>query len=171
MNPVTIEGGYPLWEDNRVHCSCQVWSRQTYLWMMYWCRIPNYSSSRTILHDKGHWRVLTIHRISAMSWVHFAKRWKIIWPERLDSGNTKIGPVWKLQPVACKVSMEWKSEVSVETKTILTRGSEFLWLEKGGHGLKQQQGGRQQRAGNLWNAVRRTCVKIECKCFCEPIKD
>ena len=43
------------------------------------------SWSRTVLHDKGHWRVLTIHRISGMSWVHFATRWKINWPERLDS--------------------------------------------------------------------------------------
>ena len=34
---------------------------------------------------KGHWRVLTIYRVSGLSWVHFAKRWKIIWPESLDS--------------------------------------------------------------------------------------
>ena len=52
---------------------------------LYWCRIPDKSWSRTVLHDKGHWRVLTIYRSSGMSWVHFAKRWKIIWPERLDS--------------------------------------------------------------------------------------
>ena len=31
------------------------------------------------------WRVLTIYRTSGMSWVHFAKRRKIIWPEKLDS--------------------------------------------------------------------------------------
>ena len=29
-----MERGDPLWEDNLVHRSCQVWSRQTYLWMM-----------------------------------------------------------------------------------------------------------------------------------------
>ena len=52
---------------------------------LYWCRIPDNSWSRTVLHDKGHWRVLTICRTSDMSGVHFAKRWKIIWPERLDS--------------------------------------------------------------------------------------
>ena len=39
----------------------------------------------TLLHDKGHWRVLTIYRTSDMSWVHSSKRWKNIWPERLDS--------------------------------------------------------------------------------------
>ena len=62
---------------------------------LYWCRIPDHSWSRTVLHDKGHWRVLTIKRTSGMSWVHFTKRWKIIWPERLDSREhqnwTRIG--------------------------------------------------------------------------------
>ena len=28
-----------------------------------------------------------------MSWVHFAKRWKIIWPKVWIRGNTTIGPV------------------------------------------------------------------------------
>ena len=36
---------------------------------------------------KAHWRILTIYRVSGLSWVHFAKRWKIIWPERLDSSE------------------------------------------------------------------------------------
>ena len=52
---------------------------------VYWCRIPDNSWGRTVLHDKRHWRIFTIHRFSGLSWVHFAKRWKIIWPERLDS--------------------------------------------------------------------------------------
>ena len=51
----------------------------------YWCRIPDNGWRRTVLHDKAHWRVLTICRISDMAWVHLVKRWKIIWPERLDS--------------------------------------------------------------------------------------
>ena len=33
-NLVTMERRDPLWEDNLVHRSCQVWSRQTYLRMM-----------------------------------------------------------------------------------------------------------------------------------------
>ena len=41
--------------------------------------------SRTVLRDKAHWRVLTIYGTKDMSWVHFATRWKINWPERLDS--------------------------------------------------------------------------------------
>ena len=47
---------------------------------------------------------------------------------------------------------------------MLTRGSEFSWLELVGHRL-EQQGGRRQRAGNFCNAVRRLCVEIECTCF------
>ena len=53
------------------------------------------SWSRTVFHDKGHWRVLTIYRTSDMLWVHFATGWKINWPERLDSREhqnwTRVG--------------------------------------------------------------------------------
>ena len=52
---------------------------------LYWCRIPKNSWSRTVLHDRAHWRVPTIYRASGMSWVHFATRWNINWPEGLDS--------------------------------------------------------------------------------------
>ena len=52
---------------------------------LYLCSIPDNSWSRTVLHDKRHWRILKIHRFSGLSWVHFTMRWKIIWPERLDS--------------------------------------------------------------------------------------
>ena len=56
------------------------------VWLnFYWCRIPDNGWRRTVLHDKRHWRILTIYRVSGLSWVHFAKRWKIIWPERLNS--------------------------------------------------------------------------------------
>ena len=41
-------------------------------------------------------------------------------------GNTKIGPCWKSQPATHKVNVEWKLELSLLTRTILTRGSEFL---------------------------------------------
>ena len=47
-----------------------------------------------------------------------------------SEGTPKLVPCWKLQPVAYKVNMEWKSELSLWTKTILTRGKEFLmaWI-------------------------------------------
>ena len=52
---------------------------------VYWSRIPENSWSRTVLHDKAHWRVLTICSASDMSRVYFTTRWQINWPERLDS--------------------------------------------------------------------------------------
>ena len=76
---------------------------------------------------KDTWRILAMHRVSGLSWVHLAKRWTIIWSERLDSRWTpKLDPYWKSQPATYKVNMEWKLELSLWTKTILTHGSEFL---------------------------------------------
>ena len=43
-----------------------------------------------------------------------------------SEGTPRLGPYWKLQPVAYKVNMELRSELSLWTKTILTPGSEFL---------------------------------------------
>ena len=45
-------------------------------------------------------------------------------------GTLRLDPYWKLQPVAYKVNMEWKLELSLWTRTILTRGTEFLmaWI-------------------------------------------
>ena len=94
---------------------------------LYWCRNPDNGWSRTVLHDKRHWRVLTIHRTSDMSWVHFAKRWRNIWPEKLDSReHQNWARVGESQPATYKVNIEWKLELNLWAKTILTRGSEFL---------------------------------------------
>ena len=49
------------------------------------CIDAGFLTTVAVLHDKRHWRVLTIYRTSGMSWVNFATRWKINWPERLDS--------------------------------------------------------------------------------------
>ena len=68
--------------------------------------------SRTVLHDKRHWRVLTIYRISGLSWLHFARRWKIIRPERLDSRNTKIEPV--LEVTTCCLTGKYGVEIRIE---------------------------------------------------------
>ena len=51
-------------------------SQKDLLTELYWCRILESSWSRTVLHDKAQWRVLTIYRNSDMSWVHFATRRK-----------------------------------------------------------------------------------------------
>ena len=47
-------------------------------------------------------------------------------PKGWIRGNTKLGPFWKLQLVACKVNMELRFESCQWTKIILTNGSEFL---------------------------------------------
>ena len=60
--------------------------------------------------------------------------------------------------------MEWQWELSVWTKKFLLMGKNFSLLKQVGHELEQQ------RAGNLRNAVRRICAKIECRWFCNPIK-
>ena len=44
-------------------------------------------------------------------------------------------------------------------------GQNFSWLKQVGHEFEQQQ-----LAGNHRHAVRRICVKIECRWFCMPIK-
>ena len=47
-------------------------------------------------------------------------------PKVGSEGTPRFRPYWKLQPLACKVSMELRSEISLCTKTIPTHGSEFL---------------------------------------------
>ena len=91
---------------------------------LYWCRVPENSWSRTILHEKTHWRVLAICRASDMSWVFVTTRR----PTRKVgfNGTPKLDPFGSHNPVTCKVNMEWKSELNLLTKTILTRGWELL---------------------------------------------
>ena len=45
---------------------------------------PECCWNRTVFHDERYCRVLTIHRCSGLSWVHFAKRRRCIWTKRLD---------------------------------------------------------------------------------------
>ena len=114
-NLALLEQGDLFWWDNLTHClSEQVWwwkhlhlrprilykkiycerlsQQNRVIKFLNWCRIPDNGWCRTVLHYTRHWRILTIYWISGLSWVHFAKRWKII---------------WKSQPVPCKVNMEW----------------------------------------------------------------
>ena len=89
-------------------------------------KLPQPESDNTSWHNMLT-RVLTMCRASGMSWVYVTTRRQINWPERLDSRETpKVDPHRKSQPVTGKVNMEWKSELNLFTKTILTHGSEFL---------------------------------------------
>ena len=94
-----------------------------------------------------------------MSWVHSATRWKINWPKKLDSENTKLDPCQRTQPDICKENMEWKLEMNLQTQTSLTRGSEahMDWTSR-------------QRGGDLWDEDGSIFVENGCICFCKPIK-
>ena len=159
INPITIERWDPLWEDNRVPRSCQVWSRQTCFWMMMILHIKNFyckdmENELKSYHNKTEWlnSVLTQDswlqlKSDSISWQKTLKNShnsQIQWPvvsipcqemkihlnwKVGSEGTPKLGPYWKLQPVAYKVNMESRSELSLWTKTILTHGSEFSWLE------------------------------------------
>ena len=101
---------------------------------------------------------------SGLSWAHFAKRRKFIWTIRLDSNEhqdwIRIGSYNQLPAVKYGVQIRYES---VNRQFSLV-GQFFSWPEQVGHEFEQQ------RTRNLRNSVRRMCVKIECKCFCKPIK-
>ena len=93
---------------------------------LYWCRILENSLSdntswQNILTSsdnlQSHWHVVGIlyHEMTyqPIQMVGF-------------KGTPKLEMYWKSQPDTYKVNTEWKSELNLWTKTILTRGSEFL---------------------------------------------
>ena len=82
-----------------------------------------------------------------------------------SEGTPRLGPYWKLQPVAYKVNMERKSELSFWTKTVLTHGSEFTtawinWSQTWTTRTKMKTSRKPQKCSS----------KIVCKWFCKPIK-
>ena len=93
---------------------------------LYWCRIPENSWSRTILHDKAHCWVLTIFRASEMSWVYFTKMKNQLTRKVGFEWTPKLEPCWKSRTSYLQGKYEWKLELKLWTKTFLTRWSEFL---------------------------------------------
>ena len=81
-----------------------------------------------------------------------------------------MGPYWKLQLAAYKVNDGVEIRIkSVNEDNSHSMGRNFSWLEKIGHEL-EQQGPRRQRAGNLRNAVRKLCVKLNVSDFASRSK-
>ena len=85
-------------------------------------------------------------------------------PEGWIKGNTKIGPV--LEVATCCLQVKYGVEIRIRSAN---KDNSHSWVRIS-HGLNklvthefEQQGPRRQRAGNLRNAVRRICVKIECR--------
>ena len=119
----------------------------------------------TVFHDERHWRILTSHRFSGLSWVHIAKKRRFIWTKRLDSWEhqnwTRIGS-YNLLPAR---NQNW---VCKQRQFSLV-GQNFSWIEQVGHGLDRQRV-RRQRAGDLWNEDGSICVEDGSICSCKPIK-
>ena len=143
VKPAMLEQGDLLWKDNLTHCLCpEVSWKHLHLWLMilrkkrdlllrYQVRIEKLSQQDRVskfctdawflttvevgqyFRDERHWRILTIHRFSGLSWVHLAKRWKIIWPKGWIRGNTKIGPV--LEVTSCCLQGKYGVEIRIKS--------------------------------------------------------
>ena len=81
-----------------------------------------------------------------------------------SEGIPKLGPYWKLQPVACTVNMELRLNLVSEQRQFSLLGQNFWWPEQVCDEFEQQW------AGNSRSSARRICVKIGCERFCMPIK-
>ena len=96
---------------------------------MHWCRITDNSWSRTVLHGKGHWSVLTIHRTSDMSWVHFAKMKNHLTRKVRFEGTPKIGPV--LEVTTSYLQGKYGVEIRIES---VHKDDSHSWV-RSSHGL------------------------------------
>ena len=139
MKPFTMERGNPLWKDNRVPHSCQAWSRQKCLWIVmtvlkkiFYCN--SMENELKSYHNKTNWANL----VWMQDFWLLLKSDNTSWPKTLQSshnlqiqwlvvnahcqetkehrdrkvgskGTPRLGPYWKLQPVACTVSTELRS--------------------------------------------------------------
>ena len=129
-------------EDNLTHCSRKLIDNDTRTFDWVSCtRRSNAKSTKNEwkgYHNKIVWLSFVLMQdfrqtedteefsqfTDAVACREFAKRWKLIWLERLDSReHQKLDPYWKSQPATHKVNMEWKLKVNLQTKTIRTRGS------------------------------------------------
>ena len=188
------EQGHPLWEGSRVPHSCQAWPRQTSFWIVmtvltkiFCCR--NTENELKSYHNKTNWANFVwmqdswmLLKSDSISWQKILQnshnlqmQWLVVSTlcqetkkhlnQKVGSeGTLKLGPYWKLRPVACKVNTELRSELCLWAKTILTRGSEFLmaWISW----------------SRIWTTMSRkphkcsskNMIKIECEWFCKPIK-
>ena len=158
-NPAMLEQGDLFWWDNLTHCLCsQVWWKHLHLWLMIlrkkiyckstknkWTSYHNQNRVIKFCTDAGFLTTVDVgqyfmtkdtEEFSQFTEPVTCREYtlprdeKSSYPKGWIRGNTKIGPVLEVTTATCKVNMEWKSELDLWTKTILTRGSEFLmaWI-------------------------------------------
>ena len=121
-------------------------------------------------HDKAHWWVLTIYRISGLSWVHFATRWKINWPDRLDSReHQNLDPV--LEVTTSYLQGKYGVEIRIESAN---KDNSHSWVRIS-HGLnklvtdlidKEHDDNEQETSQTKTEVLRWK----RSTCFCKPIK-
>ena len=121
VNPITIERGDKLWEDSRVPRLCQIWSRQTCLWIMMILCTKNFyckdaENELNSYHNKTEWaNFVRMHyswlllKSDSISWRKTLKNFhisQIQWPlvstpcqERKVHLNRRIRGITKIRPV------------------------------------------------------------------------
>ena len=138
-----VRTGNPLWEGSRVLHSCSQRSSIATIRRTNW-KVITTRQIEQICMDAGFPNIVEIGNTSWRKTLQNCHNSQMQWPvvstlcqetkihlnRKVGSeGTQKLGPYWKLQFVACKFNMELRSELCVWTKTILTRGSEFLMAQ------------------------------------------
>ena len=139
---------------------------------LYWCRIPDNSWSRTVLHDERHWRILTIHRFSGLSVSTLCQEMKKSSdPKGWIRGNTKIGPVLKI--TTSYLQGKYGLEIRIES---INKDNSHSWV-KISHGLNKLVTDLSNNKKNDDNEQESSKMQFEdfafeneCTYFCEPIK-
>ena len=193
-NLALLEQGDLFWWDNLTHCLCpHVWWKHLKFWPMI-LRKKNYCKSTknewASYHNKIGWLSFVLMQDSWQRLISDSISWRktlknlhnsqLLWPvvstpcQEMKNhlirkvgfeGTPRLDPHWKLQPVAYKVNMEWRSELKSVNKD-----NSHSWVRIS-HGFKQiGHDFEQQWAGNFRSAVRRICVEIEYEWFCMSIK-
>ena len=152
-----IEQGDLLWQDNLTHCLCQMWWRHTYLLtdglaqeedllQRYQERIEKLSHQNRVIKICTDAEFLTTVEVGQYFMTKDTEEFSLYTepvtcreytlprdeestdPKGWIRGNTKIGPV--LEVTTSYLQGKYGLEMRVEsvTKTILTRGSEFLLM-------------------------------------------
>ena len=132
--------------------------------ILYWCRIPENSWSRTVFHDERHWRTLTIHRISGLSWVHFVKM-KNIWSERSDSReHQNWARVGSHNQLLVEIRVESVNKDNSHSWVRISRGLDELVTDL----IDKEDDDNEQETSEM--QFEEYALKMECRWFCKSIK-
>ena len=132
--------------------------------------IPDNSWSRTVLHDKAHWRVLTITNTVTCRECTLPRDEKSTDPKGWIQGNTKIGSVLEVTTSY----LQSKFGVEIRTESI-NKDNSHSWVRIS-HGFnklvtdlidKEYDDNEQETSGTK---TERFALKTDVLAFCKPIK-